>query len=123
MEYELNRTDLELKNVIISIPILTGSPKIDSVDGEYYLNPSHKSLDWIIPVMNSENASGTLEFSIGGDDIEALFPVSIQFAANVSFIGLECVSALLLSDSSETGGDDVDFTKEFKSVTEDYRIV
>ena len=121
-EFELTRPQFEFKHVRISMPLSTSghSPKVNHVDGDYVLNSAHKSLDWIVPLINSANANGTFEFTVPGDNVDALFPVSISFVTDKSFIGLEAVSAV---SGNGGDGDQVEFTKDIKLSAEDYRIV
>ena len=38
---------------------------------------------------NDETKTGTLEFSVGGDDASAFFPVKVNFTGLGSLIGIE----------------------------------
>ncbi|KAH8857299.1 Coatomer subunit delta [Schistosoma japonicum] len=66
VEYELQDSDLELENVVMSIPLPPSSkaPLIGNCDGEYELSPRRTQLDWRIPIVNSSNSSGSLEFTL-----------------------------------------------------------
>jgi hypothetical protein len=88
VEYELLAEQMELTNVCISINLASfGSsmPKVDSVDGEFQVNTHTKTLDWRIPSIDKSSSSGTLEFSINGDDVNGLFPVQIHFSSAKPF--------------------------------------
>jgi hypothetical protein len=65
IEYTLNAEDLELDNVVVTIPLPAGSsaPVVASVDGEYHHNPAASVLTWTIPCINKENTEGSMEFS------------------------------------------------------------
>jgi hypothetical protein len=87
IEYELELSHVTLHNVVISIPLPPGSyPTVNSHSGTWTLNPSTHSIDWSIPLITSDadSKTGTLEFSVGGDDVEAFFPVKASFVAQGS---------------------------------------
>ena len=79
-------------------------------------HPSH-SLDWSIALINSDESSGTLEFSVGGDDAAAFFPVQVSFIAQGSMAGVNVGSVQLVD-----GGDAV-FSQEAILTVENYTVV
>eukprot|EP01135_Chromosphaera_perkinsii_P008597 Nk52_evm39s1401 gene=Nk52_evmTU39s1401 len=85
IEYELEQTHLVLKDVIIAIPIPhgAGSPSVESCDGQYDFNSRHGRLEWSIPLIDENETSGSMEFSLAScSDANALFPVSVDFVSN-----------------------------------------
>lgn len=61
-----------------------------SESSTWTLNPSAHALDWCIPRVSADDArSGTLEFSIGGDDAGLFFPVQVTFTAQGSIAGVD----------------------------------
>lgn len=90
------------------VPILIPScragsyPTVSSHTGEWALNPSSHSLDWSIPLVNAEDRSGSLEFSVGGDDASAFFPVKVSFVAQGSLAGLSIASVDLVDGGAVT---------------------
>ena len=123
VEYELLSESHEVRDVVISIPIVGGhAPKVDSVDGEYAFNPSSRSLDWKIPMIDprsSSTTSGTLEFSLSGSggDGEHLFPVKVAFTSQHSFCGVS-VNKVLVDAAKE-----VAYTSQVTVQTDDYKVV
>ncbi|KZS93375.1 hypothetical protein SISNIDRAFT_80111 [Sistotremastrum niveocremeum HHB9708] len=105
IEYELERDNITLYNLTISIPLPAGSyPTVGSSPvGEWALNTSSHSLDWSIPVVSpsDDTRSGNLEFSIGGDDPSAFFPVRIFFTALGSVAGVSVASVTRLDGQEE----------------------
>jgi hypothetical protein len=81
------------------------------------LNPSNHSLDWSIATIESSESSGTLEFTVGGDDPAALFPVKVAFVGEGSLSGLS-VGSISLVD-----GGDVIFSQEAVLTVDDYAVV
>jgi hypothetical protein len=95
----------------------TGSPKIDSVDGEYVLNSGQRTLEWRIASIDSTNSSGALEFSVPGDDLAVLFPVRVQFTSTKLFCDVGVASVTTVE------GQPLEFVEEAVLTTEDYQIV
>jgi len=105
IEYEIDHDGLELHDVIISIPLPSGSyPTITSHSGSWTVNPSTHSLDWSIPTISKGDEatqSGTLEFNVGGDDAEAFFPLTAAFVAAGSLAGIGVSSVSRVDNSTE----------------------
>jgi coatomer subunit delta len=96
----------------------TGSyPTVASHTGEWALNPSNHSLDWSVAMINSDNRSGTLEFTVGGDDASAFFPVKVSFIGQGSLSGLSVGSVTLVD------GGDVPFSQETVIAVDNYTVV
>jgi coatomer subunit delta len=94
-------------------------PTVSSHVGEWSLNPSTHSLEWAIPRISAENRSGSLEFTVGGDDASAFFPVKIAFVGQGSLAGIDVASAHKVDGSEEA----VVFSTDCVLMTEDYRVV
>lgn len=67
-----------------------GFPTVSSHTGDWVIDPSTHSLLWTAPRVssNDETKTGTLEFSVAGDDATAFFPVKVNFTAIGSLIGI-----------------------------------
>ncbi|KAI3633405.1 hypothetical protein MIR68_008352 [Amoeboaphelidium protococcarum] len=121
LEYELLSEKLVMKNVVISIPV-PALPKINNCDGDYQLTNGQKTLEWRVLLIDADSPSGTLEFSIKGtEDVNALFPVKVQFNSDMSF----CAVALtkVLNGSNGGGEAPVAHSKIVSLSAEDYTIV
>ncbi|ORX98913.1 clathrin adaptor, mu subunit [Basidiobolus meristosporus CBS 931.73] len=119
IEYELLSDELELKDVVISIPIPGGTtPTVGDVDGHYNFDRSSRCLDWEIPIVDQDNKSGSLEFSVGSDDTNAFFPVNVSFVSEQTYSGIE-VSKLELYGT----GDEPIYSKEVLLIAEEYSVV
>ncbi|KAF8079337.1 hypothetical protein FPV67DRAFT_1558392 [Lyophyllum atratum] len=99
IEYELENENVELYDVVISIPLPAGSyPTVSSHTGDWTLDPSSHSLAWSIPRISSSPSSpgeeeedtrvGSLMFTVGGDDAGAFFPVRVAFVGRGSVAGV-----------------------------------
>jgi len=98
IEFELTRPNMTLHDVNIVFPLgTTDPPAIESIDGVYKHDPNAGMICWHHDVVDANNISGAMEFSIAGDDTEAFFPIQISFKSesllcpieisNVSTIG------------------------------------
>ncbi|KAH9969130.1 hypothetical protein BC827DRAFT_1258016 [Russula dissimulans] len=107
IEYELENENVSLYDLVISIPLPSGSyPTVASHSGEWQLNPSSHNLDWTIPLVNAEDRSGSLEFSV------------------MSFVGLgNTVGVRVASVSHVDSGENVVFSEDASFDTDNYLIV
>lgn len=119
IEYELENEGLILHDVVISIPLPDGSyPTVSSHTGDWALNPSSHSLDWSIPLVNAEDRSGSLEFSVGGDDPGAFFPVKVYFISEGNVAGVHLASITRVDN-----GEEVVYSEDAAVHVENYTVV
>ncbi|CAL8068027.1 unnamed protein product [Calicophoron daubneyi] len=122
IEYELQNTDLELHDVTITIPIPAGSkpPSIGNCDGEYELNPRKTHLDWRLPLIDSGNPSGSIEFTISTErdtKSDQFFPLVLNFSSDKSFCGIRVVEA------TDSHNKSIPFSTETNFFADKYEIV
>ena len=91
---------------------------MNSHTGEWQLNPSSHSLDWQIALVTPEERSGSLEFTIDGDDVGMFFPVRVSFVGQGSIAGVRLAS-VVRADS----GEDVVFSEDASVVANNYLVV
>ncbi|KAH8094738.1 hypothetical protein BXZ70DRAFT_992132 [Cristinia sonorae] len=119
IEYELENEGVTLYDVVISIPLPPGSyPTVSSHTGDWSLNPSSHSLDWTVGRVDADERSGTLEFSVGGDDTSAFFPVNVSFVGHGSLAGVHLASVTRVDD-----GEEVTFSEDASVAVENYSVV
>ncbi|THH16448.1 hypothetical protein EW146_g4200 [Bondarzewia mesenterica] len=119
IEYELENKNVTLYDVVITIPLPAGSyPTVASHTGDWQLDPSSHSLEWSIPLVNAEERSGSMEFSIGGDDIGAFFPVRVAFIGQGNTVGVR-VASVVRADS----GEELEFSEDATVTTDEYLVV
>lgn len=82
IEYELEREDMELNDVVITIPMPSGvgSPVVNECEGEYRYDNRKNILEWRLPVIDSSNKSGSMELTVGGHTND-FFPVNVSFVS------------------------------------------
>jgi hypothetical protein len=73
-------------------------------------------LDWSITQVNADDRSGSLEFSVGGDDAGAFFPVKVSFVVQGSLAGVSVASVDLVDGGAVT------FSQEAVASIENYVI-
>jgi len=119
IEFELEDTSLELNDVVISIPIPhgSGSPNVSECDGEYTMDTRHGALLWQHPVIDGQNKTGSMEFSIAGSP-DDFFPVTMTFHSSKSYSGISVL------DCVETDSDNpVKYSSDVSFIAEKYEIV
>jgi len=118
LEYELEGEDITLYDVVISVPLPSGSyPTVSSTSEKWTVNPSSHSLDWSIQEITADSRSGSLEFNVGGDDPEAFFPVKATFVGSGSLAKIQVTSA-----SQIANGSDVAFSQDRTFYVGDFSI-
>ncbi|KAL0064799.1 coatomer subunit delta [Marasmius tenuissimus] len=121
IEYELEKENTTLYDVVMSIPLPDGSyPTVSSHTGEWSLNPSSHSLAWSIPVVSpsDDSRSGSIIFSVGGDDVGAFFPVEVTFVGRGSLAGIDVASV-----AQTAGGDVTEFSVDSILGVDEYLVV
>lgn len=89
-----------------------------SHSGEWSLNASTHSLDWLVPIVSADERSGSLEFTVGGDDAGAFFPVKVAFIAQGSLMDLGVASV-----SRVDNGGDVVFSQDVTLAADEYLVI
>ncbi|CAH8647793.1 unnamed protein product [Schistosoma rodhaini] len=122
VEYELQDPILELENLVMSIPLppSTKPPLIGNCDGEYEVSPRKNQLDWHIPIVNNENSSGSLEFTLKterGAQAEQFFPLKLNFGSNKSYCGIQIIEATVSNQDTP-----INFSFESNFHAEKYEI-
>jgi len=108
IEYELVQDQLELQDVVITIPIPHGSgtPVVAECDGDYTYEKKGTLL-WQLPMIDAKNKTGSIEFSCGGNP-DDFFPVQVAFFSKKSYSGIEVLdcyevdSETVVKHSTET---------------------
>lgn len=120
IDYELLAEDLELHDVVFSVPLPggTSAPVIKTVDGQYQYNSRASVLDWKVALIDGKNKEGSLEFSVKSGVADDFFPVSVMFVSSKTYAGLEITGVA----HAETGVP-VAFSKDVVFTVDKYHIV
>lgn len=80
IEYELQADNLELQDVSIAIPTPSGcgAPVVGECDGNYNFDAKKNLLIWTLPLIDSSNSTGQMEFSMPSNP-DDFFPVEVSF--------------------------------------------
>jgi len=108
IEYQLEQDQLELQDVVITIPIPHGSgtPVVAECDGDYTYE-KRGALLWQLPMIDAKNKTGSIEFSCDGNP-DDFFPVQVAFFSKKSYSGIEVLdcyevdSETVVKHSTET---------------------
>lgn len=90
IEYELERDDMELNDVVITIPMPSGvgAPVVNECESEYRYDNRKNILEWKLPVIDSSNKTGSMELTIGGHTND-FFPVNVSFVSKRLYCDIE----------------------------------
>ena len=101
IEYELENGALELQDVVVSIPIPSGvgAPNVAECDGDYTHDTRRGALLWQHPLIDANNRSGSLEFSVSGNP-DDFFPVTVSFTSGKSFSGIKVLDCVEVDGSN-----------------------
>lgn len=119
IEYELQEDNLELNDVIITIPLPSGvgAPVIGEIDGEYRHDSRRNTLEWCLPVIDAKNKSGSLEFSIAGQPND-FFPVQVSFISKKNYCNIQVTKVTQVDGNSP-----VRFSTETTFLVDKYEIL
>lgn len=65
-----------------------GAPVIGDLDGEYKHDSRRNVLEWCLPVIDANNKTGSLEFSIAGQPND-FFPISVTFVSKRNYCDIQ----------------------------------
>lgn len=65
-----------------------GAPVVGDLDGEYRHDSRKNILEWSLPVIDENNKSGSLEFSIAGRPND-FFPVNVSFVSKRTYSNIQ----------------------------------
>jgi len=90
IEMELTRMDLVLHDVNILLPLGTQNPpSIESIDGQFKHDPAAGMMCWHFDTVDANNSTGSLEFSVDGQNTEVFFPIQIGFQSETLLCPIE----------------------------------
>ncbi|EEB13626.1 Coatomer subunit delta, putative [Pediculus humanus corporis] len=119
IEYELEHDHMELNDVSIVIPLPIGvSPVISDCDGEYHHDSRKNNLTWSLPVIDSSNKSGCLEFSTLTSVPNDFFPLNVAFTSKTSYADLKITDVHLVENQAP-----VKYSVDTVFVVDKYEIV
>jgi len=123
IEYELEKEDMELNQVLIQIPLPPGSgaPVVHECEGDY----SHDKkgfLNWRLPLIDAANKTGSMEFTVASGTPDDVFPVKVSFTSPKTYCDIAVSEVVATEDDGASGGP-LKFSKEVSVFAEKYEIV
>merc|ERR1712150_106187 len=79
----------------------TDNPSIESIYGQYKFNASSGLIIWYHDIIDSNNSTGSLEFSIPGSNIDNFFPVHVEFKSDCLLCPVDVIDVTHTSDGSK----------------------
>ncbi|EPB72716.1 adaptor complexe medium subunit family protein [Ancylostoma ceylanicum] len=124
IEYTLQREDLSLENVVITVPLPPATvPVVSECEGSYDYQKARNQIVWTMPVIDSAvflstNSSGTLEFTVPNGHSDHFFPVQVRFYTEKLYcdIGVDAVQSM-------DGNSAIPFSIETRFISEKYEVV
>lgn len=65
-----------------------GAPVIGDLDGEYKHDGRRNILEWCLPIIDANNKTGSLEFSVAGQPND-FFPVNVSFVSKRNYCDIQ----------------------------------
>lgn len=120
MEYMLENDDFTLENVCIVIPLPQNpaAPAVSQCDGEYWFDRAHHCLEWRLPLIDSSNKQGSLEFKTAAGNVNSFFPVTVRFISKSLFCDIKVEEVVLPNEDVP-----IKFSQEAKLSAGTYEIV
>lgn len=94
------------------------TPSISECDGEYVHEARKNILQWNLPIIDSSNKSGSLEFSCPSSIPGDFFPVNVSFVSSTPYADIDAKDVLSIDEESA-----VKYSIEKVFVAEKYEIV
>jgi len=99
LEYEA-LAKMDLHNVTITIPVPGQSPPVvTKVEGQYEWDGKGRNLLWRLPLIDSTNNQGSLEFTASTPSSKGFFPLHVSFSGSDTFYSAE-VEEVVLEDNN-----------------------
>lgn len=77
-----------------------GAPVIGDLDGEYKHDSRRNVLEWCLPVIDANNKTGSMEFSIPGQPND-FFPINVSFVSKRNYCDIQVGCRLCTNQSQQ----------------------
>lgn len=118
VQYELERTDLELREITISLPCPSNPTVEECGEGLATYNRSGR-LEWNIPVINRSNPNADLQYTLPSSaSPDSMFPVDVSFSSEQNFcqITVEEVESVENREKLQFSTQTIFFTESYKII-------
>ncbi|XP_041985589.1 coatomer subunit delta [Aricia agestis] len=117
IEYELEHDHLTLTDVNITVPLPSGNTSLVVHQWEGSYAQKGRALVWSIPLINKQQKTGTLEFTVSPAIPNDFFPLSVTWTSTTS------LAMLTATKITQDDGSPVDFSSEISFHPDKYEIV
>ncbi|XP_028176006.1 coatomer subunit delta-like, partial [Ostrinia furnacalis] len=118
IEYELEHDHLSLNDVNIHIPLPSGNISLVVHQWEGSYAQKGRTLIWSVPIINKQQKTGSLEFTVTPAIPNDFFPLSVTWTSDTTMCLLSATGV-----SQAEGGAPVDFSHEVALHPDKYEIV
>ncbi|CAH0718502.1 unnamed protein product, partial [Brenthis ino] len=118
IEYELEQDHLILSDVNITIPLPSGNPSVVVHQWEGSYTQKGRSIIWNIPLINKQQKTGTLEFTVTPAIPNDFFPLAVTWVSDTSLAMLTATKV-----TQADNGSPVDFSQDISFHPDKYEIV
>ncbi|XP_045507921.1 coatomer subunit delta [Colias croceus] len=118
IEYELEQDHLTLSDVNINIPMPSGNTSLVVHQWEGSYTQKGRTLVWNIPLINKQQKTGTLEFTVSPAIPNDFFPLTVSWVSDTSLALLTTTKIVQADD-----GTPVDYSQEISFHPDKYEIV
>lgn len=118
IEYELEHDHLTLSDVNIHIPLPSGNTSVIVHQWEGSYAQKGRTLTWSIPIINKQQKSGSLEFTVTPAIPNDFFPLTVTWTSDTSLALLKATKVTFAEDSTP-----VDYSQEISFHPDKYEIV
>ncbi|CAG4975125.1 unnamed protein product [Colias eurytheme] len=118
IEYELEQDHLTLSDVNINIPMPSGNTSLVVHQWEGSYTQKGRTLVWNIPLINKQQKTGTLEFTVSPAIPNDFFPLTVSWVSDTSLALLTTTKVVQADD-----GTPVDYSQEISFHPDKYEIV
>lgn len=74
------------------------SPNVSECDGNYNHDSRKNFLQWNLPIIDSSNKSGSMEFNAAASIPGDFFPIQVSFTSKTPYADLKANSVMLIDD-------------------------
>lgn len=118
IEYELEHEHLTLTDVNIHIPLPSGNTQVVVHQWEGSYSQKGRTLLWTIPIINKQQKSASLEFTVTPAVPNDFFPLTVTWTSDTSLALLKATKVTHAEDNSP-----VDYSQEISLHPDKYEIV
>ncbi|KAJ8706088.1 hypothetical protein PYW07_010865 [Mythimna separata] len=119
IEYELEHEHLTLNDVNIHIPLPSGNTSVVVHQWEGSYAQKGRTLIWSIPIINKQQKSGSLEFTVTPAVPNDFFPLTVMWTSDTSLALLKATKVTHAEDDNSP----VDYSQEISFHPDKYEIV